>query len=209
MKNSLFQPPVLLLVLLTLLGVLIWFWFHESENPIAVKDPAKPIEPLRAEASPPTSAQNQLPPGGTKPEVVRADGARELQAYRLLVKGGVVTLDGTARIAGDFHRPRGPLPWMPGMWCVRLLDADMRVLAEETTNAPDEICMVGDPQNVGTDGKPKVSQFSGAGEEAMLQVRMQPHAQAKWLKVYRIGSLQRADWSVEPMGQLLTSISLP
>ena len=157
----------------------------------------------------PATLQQTSRPIDTPVEVVRADGKRELQAYRLTVKGGVVTLDGSTRIAGDFHRRRGLQPWMPGMWCVRLLDAAGRVLAEETANAPDDVCLVGDPQNLAPNGQPRVTQFAGAGEEAMLQVRLPPHPEARVLKVYRIGSLQRADWNAEPMGQLLASISLP
>jgi hypothetical protein len=156
-------------------------------------------------------AKLQAPSNPVEPpvEAVRADGKQVLQAYRLAVRSGVVTLDGSTRIVGDFHRRRGPQAWMPGMWCVRLLDADMKVLAEETANAPDDVCLVGDPQSLSANGKPQVTQFAGAGEEAMLQVRLPPQPGAKWLKVYRIGSLQRADWNTEPMGQLLASISLP
>ncbi len=95
------------------------------------------------------------------------------------------------------------------MWCVRLLDSDMRVLAEETANAPDAACVVLDPQNPGANGQPQATQFAGAGEEAMLQVRLLPHPDAKWLKVYRLASMTRADWNTEPLGQLLTAISLP
>ncbi len=142
-------------------------------------------------------------------EVVRADGKRELQAYRIAVRGGVVSLDGNELIAGDFHRRRAPQAWMPGMWCVRLLDGSMRVLAEETANAPDERCVVLDPQNLGASGQPQATQFAGAGEDAMLQVRLPPHPDAKWLKVYRLSSMQRADWNTEPMGQLLAALSLP
>lgn len=152
-------------------------------------------------------APEQTPPPVV--EVVRADGKRELQAYRIAVRGGVVMLDGNERIAGDFHRRRAPQAWMPGMWCVRLLDANMRVLAEETANAPDERCVVLDPQNLGASGQPQATQFAGAGEDAMLQVRMPPNPDAKWLKVYRLSSMQRADWNTEPMGQLLAALSLP
>ncbi len=142
-------------------------------------------------------------------EVVRADGKRELQAYRIAVRGGVLSLDGTERIVGDFHRRRGLQAWMPGMWCVRLLDANLRVLAEETANAPDAACVVIDPRNSGADGQPQATRFAGAGEEAMLQVRLLSHPDAKWLRVYRLSGMERADWNTEPMGQLLSSLSLP
>ena len=194
--------PWLLLAVLVLVGLLAWFrpsiparGVSMPQSQTNLQEPAKLQTP---------SKQAEVPA-----ETVRADGKRELHAYRLAVRSGVVTLDGSTRIAGDFHRRRGPQPWMPGMWCVRLFDADMKVLAEETANAPDDVCLVGDPQTLGANGKPQVTQFAGAGEEAMLQVRLPPHPEAKWLKVYRIGSLQRADWNTEPMGQLLASISLP
>ena len=136
-------------------------------------------------------------------------GNREMRAYRLAVRGGVVSLDAVEPIVGDFHRRRGPMAWMPGMWCVRVLDADMRVLAEETAAAPDDACVVLDSQNLSASGSPRVTQFAGAGEEAMLQVRMPPQPGAKWLKVYRLSGMERADWNTEPMGQVLASISLP
>lgn len=172
---------------------------RQSKQETIFPMPAEQTQPLSAE---PPVAQSQVGD-------LRADGKRELQAYRLVVRGGVISLDGNERIAGDFHRRRGPQAWMPGMWCVRLLDANMRVLAEETANAPDEPCVVLDPQNLDAKGKPQVTQFAGAGEDAMLQVRMPPTPEAKWLKVYRLSGMERADWNTEPMGRLLTSIPLP
>ena len=142
-------------------------------------------------------------------KVVRPDGKTELQAYRIAVRGGVLSIDGTQRIVGDFHQRRGPMPWMAGMWCVRLLNADLRVLAEDTANAPDDACVVLDPQNHDANGQPQATQFAGAGEEAMLQVRLPPHPDAKWLKVYRLAGSERADWNTEPSGKLLASIPLP
>jgi len=194
--------PWILLAVLVLAGLLAWFRPRMDsvvhlppEGKTGLQEPAQLSKPSGEPAKP--------------FESIRTDGKRELQAYRLAVKSGVVTLDGSTRIAGDFHRRRGPQPWMPGMWCVRLLDAGGRVLAEETANAPDDVCLVGDPQNLAANGQPRVTQFAGAGEEAMLQVRLPPHPDARMLKVYRIGSLQRADWNTEPLGQLLASISLP
>lgn len=136
-------------------------------------------------------------------------GKSEMQAYRLTVRAGIVSLDAVERLTGEFRQRRGPVTWMPGMWCVRLLDADMRVLAEDTAPAPDAMCVVLDPQNKDAVGAAQATQFSGAGEEAMLQVRLPPQPGSKWLKVYRLASMQRADWNTEPMGQVLASISLP
>ena len=195
----------LLLAVLGLAGLLAWLRPQMSLTAdVQHERQARPGKP----ASP--RIDRQLANAAEAPlEAVRADGKREVQSYILLVKNGVVTLDGSARITGDFHRRRAPQAWMPGMWCVRLMDANLKVLAEQTANAPDEVCLVGDPQNPGPDGKPQVTQFAGAGEEAVLQVRMPPHPDAKWLKVYRIGGLQRADWNTEPVGKLLAHLSLP
>ncbi|MDZ4404094.1 hypothetical protein [Prosthecobacter sp.] len=207
-----FSPPTLLLALLVLVACLTWLWLESSAKPqpAPFTEKVENAPPRQAEVKTPASAPVE-PAAPVQPEreVVRADGKRELQAYRLAVRGGVVSLDGTQRIAGDFHRRRGPQAWMPGMWCVRLLDADMRVLAEETANAPDEACVVLDPQNLGANGQPQATQFAGAGEESMLQVRLPPHPDAKWLKVYRLSGMERADWNSEPLGSLLTAISLP
>ena len=198
--------------LLLIAVVLLWVFPHrDPQGRVAKADesvsrsPQVPAEVNRF-APPPVDLEGAAP--GVLPPVVAA-GKREMQAYRLAVRGGTVSLDAVESITGDFHRRRGPQPWMPGMWCIRVLDADMRVLAEETAAAPDEACVVLDPQNLGPDGTPKATQFAGAGEEAMLQVRMPPQAGAKWLKVYRLSGMERADWNTEPMGQLLAAIELP
>ena len=54
-----------------------------------------------------------------------------------------------------------------------------------------------------------LARFDFVAARSAIQVRLPPHPDARMLKVYRIGSLQRADWNTEPMGQLLASISLP
>lgn len=198
--------PWLLLAVLALVGVLAWFQPRQDSAATSSKKTKNDLpQPANLSSIPTPPPKLDAVPTDN----VRADGKRELQAYRLAVKGGVVSLDGTQRLAGDFHRRRGPQAWMPGMWCVRLLDAEGRVLAEETANAPDDVCLVGDPQNIAANGRPQVTQFAGAGEEAMLQVRLPPHPDARMLKVYRLGGLERADWNSEPMGKLLATISLP
>lgn len=198
--------PWLLLAVLAFVGLLAWL---QPRADSVAASPEKTQNELQQPSDLPSIPKQPEKLETMPTEVVRADGKRELQAYRLAVKGGVVSLDGTQRIAGDFHRRRGQQAWMPGMWCVRLLDAEGRVLAEETANAPDDVCLVGDPQNIAPNGRPQVTQFAGAGEEAMLQVRLPPHPDARMLKVYRLGGLERADWKTEPMGKLLATISLP
>ena len=208
-----------LVILLVFVILLVWLW-PKKETPTGATqstDMVKADLPRLGKVKPAAKNADQAvaPPVSPPPlppradEVVQPDGKRELHAYRIAVRGGVLSLDGTQRIVGDFHSRRGPLPWMPGMWCVRLLNADMRVLAEDTANAPDDACMVLDPQNLDANGRPQATQFAGAGEEAMLQVRLPPHPDAKWLKVYRLAGSERADWNTEPTGKLLTSIPLP
>ncbi|OYW69179.1 MAG: hypothetical protein B7Z21_01670, partial [Verrucomicrobiales bacterium 32-60-5] len=110
-----------------------WFWFKkEASQNSAESRPKAPDQHLRPSAMATITPAPAVPPDPVPvvpaapapppTEVPRADGKRELQAYRLVVRGGVVSLDGSQRIAGDFHRRRGPQAWMPGMWCVRLLD---------------------------------------------------------------------------------------
>jgi hypothetical protein len=195
-----------LLAVSAAVGLLAWLW-PRGDAPAKLSNPSQSTPPHSVNNHSAAMAAQQ--PAAVPAEITRADGKRELQAYRIAVKGGVLSLDGTERIAGDFHRRRGPQAWMPGMWCVRLLDAEGRVLAEETAQAPDEVCLVGDPRNLGANGLPQATQFAGAGEEAMLQVRLPPHPDARMLKVYRIGGLERADWDTEPMGRLLATLSLP
>ena len=133
-----------------------------------------------------------------------------MQAYRLVVRDGQIALDGVAEIRGQFHPRRGPMSWQPGMWCIRFLDADLRVLAQETAAAPDQVCVVLDPHVLDQNGAPKASQLAGiGGAESMLQVRMSPMPSAKWIKVYQVAGAQQAELTVEPFGRLLASIPLP
>lgn len=209
----------ILAIVFVFVMLLVWLW-PKTEQPTSATqstDKAETHFSLPAEVKPIAKASAQavarpVAPPSSAPsvaEVVRPDGKNELQAYRIAVRGGVLLLDGTQRIVGEFHRRRGPLPWMPGLWCVRLLNADLQVLAEDTANAPDDACVVLDPQNRDASGQPQATQFAGVGEEAMLQVRLSPHPDARWLKVYRLASSERADWNTEPAGKLLASIPLP
>ena len=200
------------LACLLLVAAVLWWllpgWDGHPGSGTVETGAAERQRPAKVEKMVSVPVGADLPASAAAAPITEA-GSREMRAYRLAVRGGVVSLDAVESIVGDFHRRRGPLAWMPGLWCVRVLDADMRVLAEETAAAPDDVCVVVDPQNVGASGAPQVTQFAGAGEEAMLQVRMPPQPGAKWLKVYRLSGMQRADWNTEPMGQLLASISLP
>jgi hypothetical protein len=151
------------------------------------------VEQVVTAASPPTPA-----PGGKT----------QRQAYRFAMRGGKISLEGVDLLQGDFHKRRGPVAWRPGMWCVRFLDADMRVLAQETAVAPDEPCVVLDPNVLDAAGDPRASQMKLTDDE-MMQMRVPPVRGAAWIKIYRIAGAKPAAWDVEPMGELLASIPLP
>jgi hypothetical protein len=94
------------------------------------------------------------------------------------------------------------------MWCVRVLDADLHVLAQETAPAPDEPCVVLDPHVTLPNGTPKAAHLK-ATDDVMAQVRLPPMPGARWLKVYRLSGSQPVGLEVEPLGQLIASIPLP
>ncbi len=169
---------------------------RQSPPPLP-QPPVKPAMPPAEEQPPPVLA-------GYVPK----SGNTEMQAYRFVLKGGVVTLAGTERLVGDFHRRRGPLAWRPGMWCIRVLDAQMHVLAQETTMAPDEPCVVLDPNVTTPDGTPQAARLK-LTDDVMLQVRLPPTPGAKWVNIYRLAGSQPVGLEVEPLGQLLVSIPLP
>jgi hypothetical protein len=131
-----------------------------------------------------------------------------MQVYRLALRGGVISLDAADRVEGEFHRRRGPMAWMPGMWCVRVLDANQRTLAQETSAAPDEPCVVLDPNVATTSGQPQASRLK-LTDDVMTQVRMPATPGAKWVKIYRLSGSQPAALDVEPLGQLLATLPLP
>ncbi|MGV3658896.1 MAG: hypothetical protein ACO1TE_01890 [Prosthecobacter sp.] len=209
MSSPRLRPSTLLLALGVIALIAAWLLRPEAA-PTAVSVPQKMVVSTYQTAPVQRTPAAAPPPGVPAPPSVPTPGGKsEMQAYRLAVRAGTVSLDAVERITGDFRQRRGPLPWMPGMWCVRLLDADMRVLAEETAAAPDALCVVLDPHNKDPTGGPQATQFAGGGEEAMLQVRLPPRPGAKWLKVYRLAGMERADWNTEPIGEVLASISLP
>lgn len=151
------------------------------------------VEQVVTAASPPTPASG---------------GKTQRQAYRFAMRGGKISLEGVDLLQGDFHKRRGPVAWRPGMWCVRFLDAEMRVLAQETAVAPDEPCVVLDPNVLDAAGNPRASQMK-LTDDVMMQMRVPPVMGAAWIKIYRIAGAKPAAWDVEPMGELLASIPLP
>lgn len=205
--------PLILLLALLVVAAGGFFWLagrpersarQEISTAGPLSTPSFPVGEAQTVASVeqgPAASTGALP---TPP----AGGKSQRQAYRFALRGGKISLEGVDLLQGDFHKRRGPMAWRPGMWCVRFLDADMRVLAQETAPAPDEPCVVLDPNVLNASGNPQVSQLK-LTDDVMMQMRVPPVSGAAWIKIYRIASAQPAAWDVEPMGQLLASIPLP
>jgi hypothetical protein len=181
---------------------------HGPETALVPAGPDSSLEnpPLSPIPAQPTATSDAEPPRASQ---VSPRGKSERIAYRIAVRNGTLSLDGTTRLTGDFHPRRATPAWMPGMWCMRLLDGNMRVLAEDTALAPDATCIVLDPKNPDAHGHPQVTQFSGLAEETMMQVLLPPHPNAQWLRVYRLDSSTPSAWTREPEGKLLASFQLP
>ena len=129
-------------------------------------------------------------------------------AFRLALAGDVVKLIGTDELQGDFHRRRGRLAWWPGMLYFRLLDAQQRVLAEETLAAPERTCVVlrsGSPE---VDGDAPPAARVSTSVPVVIQVRMPSVAGATQLQVYRLTGERPADSQAEAPTKLLATLAL-
>ena len=135
-------------------------------------------------------------------------GKIEMIAYRLAVIKGQVSLASTTHIRGDFHRRRSSLPRLPGMWSVQLLDDNMNVLDEDIIRNPNEECHALDPLNLDSKGNPQISQFAGASNDTMVQVRFHTNDKAKWIKIYSLNSSKRVNSTSTPTEQLISVLSL-
>lgn len=200
-------PLILLLVLIALaVGGIVWL--ERKAPPQAGSPPRPPLTQPVARTSPPADAPLPQPAPAVPVATPPAGRGTPQQAYRFAVRGGKISLEGVDLLQGDFHKRRGTQAWLPGMWCVRFLDADLRVLAQETAAAPDEPCVVLDPHVPTAGGTPQASKLK-LTDDVMMQMRMPPVSGASWIKIYRIAGTNPAAWDVEPMGQLLASIPLP
>ena len=121
-----------------------------------------------------------------------------------MLVGDTLALEATEDLRGEFRRRRGPAAWAPGMLCCRLLDAEQRVLAEETLSPPDRTCVVLDPHIA---GPPQPTVLTADGP-VVFQVRLPKLAAATELKVYRLAGADRAALGAEPVGTLLGSFPL-
>lgn len=129
------------------------------------------------------------------------------RAYRLVLDGDTLALEAAEDLRGEFRRSRGPAAWAPGMLCCRLLDADQRVLAQETVPPPDRTCVVLDPHVTGPTGQPQPAVLTADGP-VVFQVRLPQLATATELKVYRLAGTDPAAFDQEPAGTLLAAFPL-
>lgn len=154
-----------------------FFWLRarpESNSKQAKAKPPPAPKPIVQTMEPPEAVvTEERVPAVSAPPAPMAGGKTQQQAYRFAVRGGKITLEGVDLLQGDFHQHCGPQPWLPGMWCVRFLDADMRLLARETAAAPDEPCVVLDPNALNASGAPHVSKLK-LTDDVMMQMRVPP-----------------------------------
>ncbi len=188
------------------MGFLIpWVWRPDPAGQISGGDtstkvpPAAPIAPTVA-----ATAAAQVSPSLPAVAVPPTPGQR---AYRLVLAGDTLALEAAEDLRGELRRRRGPAAWAPGMLCCRLLDAEQRVLAEETLPPPDRTCVVLDPHVRGSAGQPQPAVLTAEGP-VVFQVRLPKLAAATELKVYRLASTDPAALGAEPVGTLLGSFPL-
>jgi hypothetical protein len=129
----------------------------------------------------------------------------EQRVFRLVADGGVFSLQAVEDLKGDFRKKR-QLRWEAGMLCCRLLDARGNVLAEDTFNSPDYVCLVLDP-NVPENASRPV-RYTPDGP-VVFQVRFPQTEGATRLNVYRLAGQHPPAQQADPPGKLLAAISLP
>lgn len=141
-----------------------------------------------------------------KPSVSQSDGASTRQVVRLAISRGEISLVSSQIMRGDFGSRRGPPLWRPGLWCVRVVDAEGRALAQETLLAPDEPCVVLDPHVSEGNSGPRAVTYRDPAAEALVQVRLPVVSQGRALKIYRLNGFVPAPLTAEPQGTLLAHL---
>jgi hypothetical protein len=125
--------------------------------------------------------------------------------FRLQIDRGHCTLEKVEQVSGAFGRERIQ-QWQPGMLCCRLIAGDGRIVGERTLPAPDQACVVLDPND--PSGTPIAARLTSEGP-AVFQVRFPEISGAVRLDVYRIATEARPAADTAPVGQLLASIPIP
>lgn len=146
-----------------------------------------------------------VPPVGGA--AVASGPLKEARAYQLVLNGATCQLKDIQDLRGDFKRLRA-IRRSPGMISCRLLDAGGNLLAEETMPAPDEACLVLDPNVPGPNGESTPAMLAPGGE-TVFQTRLPKVAGAVTLEVLRLSGGNGATPDARPPGELLASIPLP
>ena len=196
----------LLLLAVLVFAVLWWVQVerHRSPKPISSARPAPGATP----ASPPSSTPPVAPVAADAAPVdaASAPSGAVQRAFRFVLNAQKLDLEATEDIRGDFHRRRGEMPWAAGMLYYRLLDAQQRVLAEETQLPPDHVCVVLDPHTPDENGRPIPARMTSDGP-VVFQARLPKLDDATHLQVYRLTGARPAN-ATEPPGQLLAVFPL-
>jgi len=201
------RAPFRLPLLAVLVFAAIW-WVqvqrHRSSNPVT-SAPAAPGAPT---ATPPASTPPVAPilADAAPVDAASAPSGGVQRAFRFVLNAQKLDLEATEDIRGDFHRRRGEMPWAAGMLYYRLLDAQQRVLAEETQLPPDHVCVVLDPHTPDENGRPIPARMTPTGP-VVFQARLPKLDDATHLQVYRLTGSRPAN-AAEPPGQLLAVFPL-
>ena len=134
-----------------------------------------------------------------------AEPAMRQHVFRLQLEGNRCTLEAQEEVSGAFGRER-TVRWAPGMLCCRLRAEDGRIVGERTLPAPDQVCVVLDPND--PSGTPTAARLTSEGP-VVFQVRFADLAGAVRLEVARITAAVRPEDSAAPIGTLLASIPIP
>ncbi len=188
---------------------------------VAVWERRPSPEPTLLTAGPGVSRNDSVSPGQRPPvprpaavvsatnvpavAVVGAVPGRQ-RAFRFVLSGDELQLEASTELQGDFRPLRRGAIWAPGRICCRLLDAEQRVLAEDTVPAPDFTCTVLDASS-GSPGEPVPVRFTADGP-ITFQVRLPDVPTARELRVYRLTGFQAPGAGAEPAGRLLASLTL-
>jgi len=156
-----------------------------------------------AESLSPRTAEAAASPA---PAIAAAASGRQ-RAFRMVLNGDAVELEAATELRGDFRPARRGAIWAPGRLCCRLLDAEQRVLAEDTVPAPDFTCTVLDGGDEATGGAPRLVRFTADGP-VVFQVRLPEIPAARELRVYRLTGFVPPPAGAEPAGRLLASLAL-
>lgn len=135
----------------------------------------------------------------------RSEPAMRQHVFRFQLEGNRCTLEALEEVSGSFGRERAAR-WEPGMLCCRLRAEDGRILGERTLPAPDQMCVVLDPND--PSGTPTATRLTSDGP-VVFQVRFADIAGAVRVEVARVESSIRQADPAAPVGPLLASIQIP